>query len=521
MDEEKDKALENAANAMNEAAEADAPKDAPEEKPINAETSAAMDALLAEEDAPKTEEKTEPEVVSETPATPEAPAENPAGEMKEPAVEPAPAVPATPSPVPFTEAVKPTTPASEKQPKKSKKGLIIGLAAGVVAVLGIGGFAVAYSVDTKPENIAMSAVADFLGSKTMSVTGVLDVKSTQTAKNCKTSTVKCSSSSSFEYVKLTLEENKNESNENSTSATLELAYNGKKIKLSLGTVVLKDHTIYIKLSGLKAAVDEAMSAVEDTELDDYAMLYQSLIEEIVGAIDDVWWKINVPELIDEYEDMTASSKKVLKAEYQCAIDAIDKAYERQDKYVDIYKKNAFVTLEEYKGDKKPSAKGTPYVIKLDAKKLASFSNAMTKEADDLGYQKCVYESQGETYNGYEREDVKEEDVAKSIEDFPEIVVTVDNGFFSHSLTGLYYWNETDEYEGYIDLTFNKKNQGISAPADAKNAKELVTTITDAVNNFQETMYCKSLKIEYPTYYNTYCDAKTDKLKPQYQELYNS
>ena len=520
MDEEKDKALENAANAMNEAAEADAPKDAPEEKPINAETSAAMDALLSEEDAPKTEEKTEPEVVNETPATPEAPAENPAGEMKEPAVEPAPAVPATPSPVPFTEAVKPTTPAPE-QSKKSKKGLIIGLAAGAVAVLGIGGFAVAYSVDTKPENIAMSAVADLLSSKTISVTGVLDLKALKTAKDCNGSTTKCGSVSEFESAKLTLEEAKDDSNETSTNATLEVVFNGKTIKLSLGTVYLKDHTIYIKMSGLKAAVNEAMSAADDTEFDKYATLYQSLIEEIVGAVDDVWWKINVPELIDEYEDMAASTKDAIKAEYQCAVDTVDKIFARQDKYVDIYKKNTFITLEEYKGDKKPSSKGTPYTVKLDAKKLTSFSNEMAKEADDLGFTKCIYESQGRTYQERERVEVKEEDVADSISDFPEVIVTVENGFFSHTLTGLYYSNTTDVFDGYLDLTFSKKSQDVSAPAGAKDAKELITTITDAVNNFQATIYCKTLKIEYPTYYNTYCDAKTDKLKPQYQELYNS
>lgn len=433
----------------------------------------------------------------------------PAGEINEPVIESAPTAPADPTdPIAAAPAPAPVT-----APKKNKTGIII---AGVVVALGLGGFGVAYAMDTKPENVAASAISDFLSAKAMSVDGTFEVSKDDDMS-----------------VKLELKTNNTESRNTSTDASLTVNYGGEEIKLSLGTVVLKDYTIYVKLDGLKEAAKQAIKAADSTSYGDYAELYEDLIDTVVGEIDGVWWKISVPELIDDIDEISTSQKKSAKEAWQCVVEAADKASEKQGKYADIYKENAFVSLKDYKGDKKSSAKGTAYTLELDAAKLTKFANEMSKEADDLGINDCLSKIKTDTSYSYDYDDddeeentttttvkeVKEEDVKKAIEDLPEIVLTIENGIFSHKLTGLYIDLSNDEYTGKVDLVFNRDVKEVSAPSDAKSVTTLVETVTKAYEEWEETSKCKVIKTQYPSYYSQICDPTTNKVKPEYQSMF--
>lgn len=522
MDEENNKALENAANAMEEAAEA--PVETSAEEAPKEEAPAEETTVEAKADDVETKE----EAV-------ETPNEDAATEMKEePAVEPAPTetAPVEPTPAPAEPVIEATsTPAPADSAKKSKKGLIIGVAAGVVVAGAAGGFGIAYALDSKPENVAVSAFADFLSAKTMATSGVIELalnNDSDLETNCAgNSTVNCikQKENTIESVKVEINNDKNSSNETNTSATLKVVYGGEEISISLGSVVLKDYTIYAKIDGVKEAAKKALELAGSSELGDYAELYEDLIDAIASEIDGIWWKIYIPDVIDAIDEISASQKKQYKGIYQCAVEAADRAVKKQDKYVEFYKDNAFVTLEEYKGSGKPSAKGTPYKIKIDAKKFTAFANKASKEAVDNEYNDCMDKVYSSSYKrgDYEDEDsentvpeIKEEDVKKALEDFPEIVVTIENGFFSHSLTGVYYADSNDSYSGKIDLKFSKEAKAVSAPSDTKNVTELYENIMNAYTEWQETAVCKTMKIQYPTYYNTYCDPSTNKPKPQYQ-----
>lgn len=432
-----------------------------------------------------------------------------AGEINEPVIESAPTAPENPTdPIANT-----PTPAPVTAPKGKKTGIII---AGVVVALGLGGFGVAYAMDAKPENVAASAISDFLSAKAMSVDGVFEV-----------------SKDSDMSVKLELKSNNTESRNASTDATLSVNYGGEEIKLSLGTVVLKDYTIYIKLDGLKEAAKQAVKAADSTSYGEYADLYEDLIDAVVGEIDGVWWKISVPELVDEIDEISTSQKSQVKEAWQCVVEAADKAAEKQGKYADIYKENAFVSLKDYKGDKKSSAKGTAYTLELDAAKLTKFANEMSKEADDLGINDCLSKVKGNT-SSYDYDDddddyrsttvsgskeVQEEDVKKAIEDLPEIVLTIENGIFSHKLTGLYIDMSEDGYTGRVDLVFNRDVKEVSAPEGAKSITEAVETVTKAYEDWQKTSQCKVIKKQYPSYYNQICDPTTNQVKPEYQSMF--
>ena len=418
-----------------------------------------------------------------------------AGEMNEPVIESAPtAAPEAPVATP----VAPAAPATAT-PKSKKTGIIV---AGVVVALGLGGFGVAYAMDAKPENVAMSAISDFLNTKAMSVDGVFEV----------------SQESSEMGVKLELKTNNTESRDTSTDATLSVNYGGEEIKISLGSVVLKDYTIYIKLDGLKEATKKALELAGSTEYSQYADLYEDLIDAVVGEIDGVWWKISIPDLIDDIDDMASSDKNKAKEAWQCVVDAADKATEKQGKYADIYKDNAFVSLKEYKGDKKSSAKGSAYTLELDAAKLTSFSNTMANEVDDLGINDCLKKAGASTTKS-EIKELKEDNVKKAIEKLPEIVLTIDNGFFSHKLTGLYVDFSENGYTGKIDFTFSRDVKAVSAPADAKPITEVVENVTKAYENWEKTSKCKLIKKQYPSYYSQICNPLTNEPKPEYKNMF--
>ena len=513
--DENNKALENAANAMEEAAEAPVEEVKAEEATV--ETKA--DDVEVKEEAVETPNEDAATEMKEEPAVEPAPAETPVEEAPaapaEPVAESAPVIEAAPAPAPADST------------KKSKKGLIFGVAAGVVVAGAAGGFGLAYALDSKPENIAVSAFADFIGAKTMATSGVIELainSDDDLQTNCVgSSSTNCikQKQNTIESVKVELSNDKNSANETNTSATLKVVYGGEEISISLGSVVLKDYTIYAKIDGVKEAAKKALKLAGSSTYGDYIELYEDLIDAIAGEIDGIWWKIYIPDVIDAIDGMTTSQKKQYKGIYQCAVEAADRALKKQDKYVEFYKDNAFVSLEEYKGSAKPSAKGTPYKIKLDAKKLTAFANKAAKEAVDKEYNDCIGKLYSSSYTVDDEDDstvpeIKEEDVKKSLEDFPEIIVTVENGFFSHKLTGVYYADSNDSYSGKIDLKFSKDIKTVSAPSDSKNVTDLYKNIMNAYEEWQETAACKALKIQYPSYYNTYCDATTNKPKPQYQ-----
>lgn len=391
--------------------------------------------------------------------------------------------------------------------KKSKKGLIIGVSVGAVAVLGLGGVGIAYAITNSPENIALSAVSDFLSSKTMGINGVFELSMTN--------------STDSKSASIALKTDENADKETSTTATLNVNYKDKEYSVDLGSVVLKDYTIYIKLENLKEAAKQLLKDfTTDATYGSYAELYEDLVNSVVGEVGGVWWKISVPEVVDKIDVIDSSDKTLIKEAYNCVIDAAGKATKNNDKYVQIYKDNAFVKLEKYEGGKKFSSKGTAYNVSLDAKKLTSFANKMTDEIDSLGIGDCMDKLNGISgvSTTYTKEEVKQNDIEKALEKLPNIVVTVD-GFFSHTITGVYVNYEQETYSGKVELNFNKNINAISAPSDAKSITDLYDNVVKSYEDWQATAICKVYKTQYPTYYNQVCDVATGKVKPEYKNIF--
>ncbi|MBP5512354.1 hypothetical protein J6X90_03135 [Candidatus Saccharibacteria bacterium] len=506
--DENNKALEDAAQALDAAAEnSDAPvAETPVEAPVEP---------VKTEDAP-----------AETPAT-ETPAETPVEEL---AAEPAPVAPAATvieapaTPAPVAPAVK-----VEGEKKKSKKGLIIGCSVGAAVVLGLGGLGVAYAIDNQSDNIALSAIADLLSSKQRTVDGYIEYAVNEESDddryyldktNCSGGAIDCITAPQKTITKVRVEINSKVDNGNNadTKVTFTATYGEKDFQLTLGSVVMKDYTLYVSIDNLKQTIKDVLAEAASTEYADYAELYNDLIDKVAGEVDGVWWKIYVPDVVDAIDEISSSEKKKIKETYQCFVDAADRAIAKQNSYVDIYKDNAFVELAEYKGSNKFDTEGTPYTLKLNAKKLADYSNAMVKEAKDLELEDCISKVSPSSYKGEETEikEVSAEDIEEVVKELPEIIITVKNGFFSHTVTGLNIDVSEQDFTGKASFKIGKEVNAVTAPSDAKNITELYTNVKKAYEEWEETATCKVLKAQYPTYYNVMCDPRTNKPKPEYE-----
>ena len=421
------------------------------------------------------------------------------------------------STAPVAESTPIAGPAPETKPKKKKTGLVVGLSVGALALIGGGVGIATYAISNTPENIALSAISDFMNAKTLGINGSLDLETKDSdhqtiLNNCGSSTKNCigvvAYKNPLEKVHLDLKTEQNEQGENSTTATLTVKYDGKEYKLSLGSIVIKDYTVYISIEGLKNVAKDAVKAYLGDDDEGTVALYDDLIDTVVGEVDGKWWKISVPDIVDAVEEISSSDKSKIKKAYECTVDALDEAKKSNSKYADLYKKNAFIKVEKYYGSKKFSGKGTPYGVTFDAEKYVSFINAMADEVDSLGINDCLKElnSISGVSMTYKVEKVDKKTAEQMFSELPEIVVTIKNGLFSHELTGVYVEKEDSSYSGKVDLTFSKNIKSISAPSDAKPATDLYKNVMNAYKEWEETAQCKYIKQYYPNYFKYYCDA---------------
>ncbi|MBR1802334.1 hypothetical protein IJ768_03910 [Candidatus Saccharibacteria bacterium] len=516
---EPNKELENAANALNEAAKVEEPAgEMPSEPPVETPAEAPAEAPVETPAPAPIAESTSESVAEPTPTEPTSAPEP----VATPAIEPTPVVAA-----PAVEPVAPTAAPGKK--KGGKKGLIIGCVAGAVVLLGGGGVAAAYMVNNTPENAILSAVSDLFTRESMTLSGYVEISNTSDkSDDCTGSDVystNCVSySSPVTRVRLDLENSVDADKETKTTATFTVTYNEKDIKITVDSVVVKDYTVYVSLSNLKQAVKDVMSAASNEYVyGDYVELYEDLIDKVAGEVEGTWWKISVPDLVDSTDQIDSSSKTAIKETYSCVVDVANKAAKDGSKYADIYKSNQFITAKKYEGGKKPSASGTLYSVTLDAEKFASFANAMADQVDSYGIEDCLKKLDG--VNGvstsYSKTTVKAESFTDAFEEISDgLIIAVNNGFFSHKLSGAYFEYAKNNASVIVDLKLEDLKGTISAPSNTKDASELVETVTNAYNEWYETAQCKTMKAQYPNYYNIYCDPETNKLRPEYQSYLN-
>lgn len=395
---------------------------------------------------------------------------------------PAPAAPQATPPMGETPVM-----SGEGTAKKSHMGAIVGIAAGVVVLGGVGVYAYTSS---QPENVALSAFSNFLNAKAVSLSGTMSALQESSSSYGDSGTNK---------VNLTFKNDTQKLNDSTTaSVSVELAGMDKAIDVDLGTVFVEDGTLYLKIDKLKDAVKAAVDVMSGGS-SVYADAMVGVFDDLIGEVDGQWWKINVDEVADGLYDrglITNSNRKTAKDGWGCTLDYMKKVSEKQSEIADVYKDNQFITIKAHEGDLKNSAgisldefkkAGSLYDLSIDAGKLTSFANAAVKKLDVDSYTSCLVDKGVITESQKtSTEELKQDDVEKAVKDMPAIVVAT-SGMFSHNLTGLYVDYVQDSVKTTSALTFSyPSNLSISAPSDAKPVMDLYDTAMETINKINSS-----------------------------------
>lgn len=373
-----------------------------------------------------------------------------------------------------------------EQPKKKHTGLIIALIILIIALLGAAGAAVWYFVYyNNPETVAFDAINGMLHEKYVTASGQL-VSDIEGANMQVKLTADAKSSGFTNDSKFTLELMPRD---DSGQDVLE-----EPIKIILNDVVMSDGVIYFQVDNLVETLDRAMREQSVTEEDltsSMAMAY-----ELAEVIDGEWWRISVPDIIDEIAPNLEEAKPVREF-YSCIISSLGS--DIKGEIAAVYEKNRFVNVERMNAKDIESfttdAGNGIYRVTFDYDKMAGFTNALPHTA----YANKVYDC----YNTYVddmyaiAQDSVEPDVeteltkpkhisaedaseatAKDLEKaFPnDADVYLEISDFGHRLNGLHVNAIHGESKVQSDLKFKYEEVTINAPEKYRPVTDLMGDI---------------------------------------------
>lgn len=262
-------------------------------------------------------------------------------------------------------------------------------------------------------------------------------------------------------------------------------------------LLTRDRSIYLKTNGVDEMLGFVSQSSLETPTDDSST-------DSTAKLDGEWLEIKVPEIIDALTFVSEDNKSEYKKIYECVSGKAEDTLRTLTKSVsEGYKKNQFVRLEKYKGDRTFTTKGKPYVVSLQARELSAFVLDIIESGDlnNFSVLSCrdYDEEIKKEFDALEEQninDLKEflnnqEDFENYLrESFPEVVVTVNHKLFGGELSGAFLSSSDRE----ADLTLEKHNNVFEAPVDAKNLTELLSNLLNGL--FETTIGYSSSDSDY-------------------------
>lgn len=382
------------------------------------------------------------ETVSEAPAT-ETPVEAaPAEEPVVAAEAPAEAAPAASilggSEQSAAEAAAPVAAA----PKKSKKGLIIGIIITLVVLIGAGvGILLWLILGNNPDKVLGDALVNLYKSENVVATGTLEYKNSDGDTNIAT----------FEISK--------DGGNIGGSGSIEAEAEGKKITLNFSASYIKGGNAYFMFENLKSLKKIILNGSGSASAS-AKKIYEKLIDAIVEKVDGQWYKLN-----------SANSKQIsMLGDTSCFFDSIDDAMssESMEKIASVYKEHPFLKVKE--GSKKESDDGVDYyTVVIDEDEEKAFSDK-AKENDAV---KKLYSCTEKSSKSPSDSDEKK----SSSTDIEEYRIGIKSGKIV-SIEFVTNEGKKTEAKTKLDLTYDKKS--VNEPDGARDASKLMEDISSAV-----------------------------------------
>lgn len=361
-----------------------------------------------------------------------------------------------------------------KPPKKKiSLAAIIGFVVfGLILVAGIG-FAVWYfAVYQNPQNIAFDAMNKFLSAEHVQSKGQVQF---------------LSKGDQPMHFKFELE-NESKSLPSAASAKLTISRVEQKgtdytvvsddsISLDLGSVVMPDGVIYFQVSNLTEMVE---TLIPDQSV--FASEVGQAISNIIELVDGEWWRISVPEIVEELE--LGSDGKPIEELYSCVISAAQK--DNSDQIAGFYREHQFINIEKSK-DTSPTNGTSDYLATLNYDNLAGFLNELphsTTSTEILAcYNTYAEQTDGDQISPEDAETVSPDDLRKTIPENTYIRLNISD--FEHELKAITVGLTDDDADLTGGFSFSYEPASISAPENYRSVTELVD---EAVTIISELFY---------------------------------
>lgn len=338
----------------------------------------------------------------------------------------------------------PTTPL-----KKSKKGLIVGLvAAGVVLVGCVTGLIVYATVYNSPNNVVFDAFNKMLSAKDLQMTGTM------------------TSHSGGVEMQGTFKTASDQNSRSRADQTITMTVGGQNMTFKVHTASTKDE-LFVKLDDLRTMIQKLYG--KGSSMNDAIEQYYG---PLLDKIDSKWVRVTMNDI----EEL--SSGAVKGSQFVCAREAIEKVRSDnslKNELTDLYKKNSFMQISSVGSD----AIGSRYSIRFDAESMKKFVSTLRETRLFKAIDTC--------FDGKVREAL---DNAKSTKDPSTdqatyaVDVWVDG--WSHDLKKVAYSVQSNG----SDLTYEmlpklNTNPTIEIPKGETSVQDLKTEIEKLQTQFQQ------------------------------------
>lgn len=380
-----------------------------------------------------------------------------------------------------------------KVPKPNHKGLIVGLIILAVLMLVVGGLAIWFFVFyNNPTKVAFDALGNLVSAENVNTIGSVRIAPPagvgdsfplkNIMVNFDSAGVLPGATNATLSFDLEFEELQHPEDEITYPVTpTDYGLEGGHVEIKLGTVQMTDGVIYLRVAGIMASLEE-IGAKEGSPI------YDSMQEfiEVVELLDDEWWQISVPDLIDNFEP-EGDMNEALKDLYDCTLNLV-----REDKSAELkqlWVAHPFAELEPISrsefGQTASGGWNGYYNLKFNTTELASFVSGMADTTAARNFYAC-YNAAAEKAGDDDEispEDIDEVDASDfSALESSNIVTHLEVSRFGHQLKGITV-NSTSTTDTQVStsLMFTYQPATIVAPDTYRPISEFIGPAVEKIN----------------------------------------
>lgn len=380
-----------------------------------------------------------------------------------------------------------------KVPKPNRKGLVVGLIILAVLMLIAGGLAIWFFVFyNNPTKVAFDALGNLVSAENVNTIGSVrivppaGVDDSSPLKNIMVNFDSTGALPGAANATLSFDlefDEKTEGDKEAASAIELYGLEEGHFEIKLGTVQMTDGVIYLRVAGI-------MASLEEIGVKEGSPIYESMQEYIslIDLVDDEWWQISVPDIIDSIEPEEQLSE-FYKDYYNCALDLVkeDKSAELKQ----LWSAHPFAELEPISrkefGQTASGGWNGYYDLKFNTTELASFVNGMVDTTAARNFYACsnaAAQKAGITDDAeISAEDIDEADASDfSALDSNNVITRLEISRFGHQLKGLTVNSaSTTDTQISTSLMFTYQPSTIVAPDNYRPISELIDEVTAIYN----------------------------------------